>query len=76
MPITYEAKTKWAGLVWVHDKYLNQAFNSKQNLVIIYQGARLEVPHDNIRAFIKKQKQVQDRFNPEVVHNQYGFEVK
>lgn len=76
MTIIYHAKTKWAGLVWVHAKYLNTASQTGRNLVIKYEDKTLEIPYDKIREHIKRQKTVKDKFNPSIEHNQYGFEVK
>lgn len=73
--IEYKAKTSWAGLVWVHGKYLNKAKQMKENLLIRYNGDTLEVPYDDIRSYIKRTKQVKDNFEKGKVHNQYGFRV-
>jgi hypothetical protein len=73
--IEYKAKTIWAGLVWVHGKYLNKAKNEKQNLLISYEDRSLEVPYDDIRSHIKRSKEVKDNYEKGKVHNQYGFRV-
>lgn len=76
MSVIYTAKTKWAGLIWVHAKYLNEAFSKKEDLILMYKDKVLKMKFDEIRSNIKKSKQVEDKFKSGVWHNQYGFEIK
>lgn len=71
--IEYKAKTKWAGLIWVHAKYINFAVNNKTDLVLYYNDVKKVIPFDMIRISIKKEKTVDDRFKKNVKHIHYGF---
>jgi len=72
-PVTKEVKTLWAGRAWVHAKYLNLATRNKTPLVLNYKGDTMTIQPEDFRARFDRQKQVEDRFQSGVMHNQYGI---
>jgi len=74
--ITKEVKTQWAGRVWLHAKYLNQANNAGVPLRIVYKGEHMTIKPEDLKDVFDKKKDVDDKFKAGVVHKQYGTVFK
>lgn len=71
-PIEYEAKTLWAGRAWVHAKYLNQSVKQKRRLIIKYKSETMAFEPWQLKESFSRSKVVEDKFDKDRVHKQYG----
>lgn len=67
-----QIKKLWAGRAWVHGKYLNKCSQEKTYLKLKYQGDTMTIPYDSFKQVFDRKKTVRDKFNPDIIHNQYG----